>query len=205
MHGRFRPEWVAGLSRNLQLKQATDIPTLFKVIKNWSKYSKSFKVVGFTEDSVINKLTGLASGYRVIPKDIKNILIQYCKSTDTNVQKIAMQCMEGKWNQANLPTLEKIRCKSNRPQMLKLQAMVEKKSKGALTLAKKYRNDRDPYVRNTAIEALGEIGGRNELGWLNSQVNISLKTGIDKYDPAKIVEATVKIKERLGISIHKKN
>jgi len=194
-----------GISKFLRNESGRIIPYYLQIIKDWKIYRKNFNSNGHKQKDIENIVINLSNSYQRFRKKTRKEIIQYCKSTDTNVQKIAMQCMEGKWNQADLPTLEKIRCKSNRPQMLKLQAMVEKKSKGALTLAKKYLNDRDPYVRNTAIEALGEVGGKGELKWLNSQVNMSLKTGVDKYNSAKLVEATVKIKERLGISIHKKN
>lgn len=183
---------------NIYLKHYINgLPALFKLFINWNKYQNTFSNFGVSKQMIIDKILGLGNLYQKIPKKVKKILIDYCKSGNPEIQGIAMRCLKNKWTVKDLNTLKNIRCYGTWAKITKLTELVRLEASSALKLAKKYRNDSDQFVKEEAIKALGEVGGINEKRWLEKMFHKeAFSTGPVKY--IKILgNAIIRINERL--------
>ena len=174
------------------------IPFLFKIIEDWDEYKINFNKNGYTDEDVKKRLIDLGKSYNILTKEIKQTVIEYCSSNNSVLQNTALKIMENKWAKIDLKIIDKIDTKQNPfAKHLKLKAMVEKESKSSLAKAKQYLNDPVELVRDTAIEALGEIGGKEELKELLNIHDEMIKTKDWRFNPGLIGEAVQKIKKRL--------
>lgn len=178
-------------------KSELSIPNILQIVKEWSIYEPIFKAnsKGFVELEAL--AISISENKTRFTKEAKTNIIPYCNSTQFDVQYLAMKTMKGKWTRVDKEKLAKILDRGNFAiQLLKLEAMTEKKIAGTLNLATKLTKDKNELVRNAAIDSLGKLGGETELKYLQAIGKNEEKR--DKYDPGRLIKAINKIKDRLG-------
>ena len=174
---------------------AIAIPYQFKIIKNWDYYEENYKALGFTLSDVEDKVISLAGMYKRLPRKVKDSIITYCISTDLNLQNKAMQCMEGKWAKSEFKMLESIVTTDNPlSQKLQIQEMARLNASKSLSAAVELIKDPDQFVRNAAIEVVGEHGSEVELLILLDIFKDQAKQ--DQFDITTLLEAIKKLQGR---------
>jgi len=173
------------------------IPHILQILKEWQTYEAIFKAKGNRIDDLEAHVISISESKAKFTKAAKSKIIPFCNSAQFDVQNLTMKIMKGKWTRVDKEKLTKIPVRGNFAiQLLKLEAMTEKKIAGTLNIATKLTKDKNELVRNAAIDSLGEIGKEKELEYL-------LVIGKDEkkrnmYDPGRLIKAIDGIKTRLG-------
>ena len=179
----------------LLAEYAIAIPFQFKILENWEDYKENYKRLGFTQIEVEDRITGLANRYIRLPRLVKDDLIKYCHSTDLNIQNKAMQCLEGKWAKSEFKLIESIVTTDNPlSRKLQIKEMARLNASKSLSAAVELIKDPDQFVRNAAIEVVGEHGSEVELLILLDIFKDQAKQ--DQFDITTLLEAIKKLQGR---------
>ena len=174
---------------------ATILPSQLKILEYWDDYKENFEALGFMQPKLESYIVGRATNYNRLPRKVKDSIITYCNSTDLNLQNKAMQCMEGKWAKSEFKMLESIGTTDNPlSQKLQIQEMARLNASKSLSAAVELIKDPDQFVRNAAIEVVGEHGSEVELLILLDIFKDQAKQ--DQFDIATLLEAIKKLQGR---------
>jgi len=173
------------------------IPNILQIVKEWPIYESIFKSNYKNFEDLEALAISISESKTRFTKEVKAKIIPFCNSTQFDVQYLAMKTMKGKWTRVDKEKLTKILVRGNFAiQLLKLEAMTEKKIPGTLKIAMKLTNDKNELVRNAAVDSLGELGKEKELKYLLAIGKDEEKR--DKYDPSRLIKAINEIKTRLA-------
>ena len=173
------------------------IPNILQIVKEWPIYEPIFKSSHKDIDDIETLAISISESKTRFTKEAKAKIIPYCNSTQFDVQFLAKKTMKGKWTGVDKEKLTKILVRGNFAiQLLKLEAMTEKKIPGTLNIATKLMKDKNELVRNAAVASLGALGKEKELKYLLAIGKDEEKR--DKYDPSRLIKAINEIKTRLA-------